>query len=146
AGDDVALGRPSLRIPAKAPAVLPRALRTAMDQVCERPFLVRIETGRLQNPHLHRIAVSALHRHGFRPLTIEFVQYCLVVKCPNRIKLGRSGEANLRGMVHCRFGECEDLTVLARRQTAVHLAADKLLDLAALQVDLKDGYAALIVS
>src|SRR5207253_3099183 len=63
-GDDVALRRPQFGTPAVAPAVLPRPLRPAVDEINERPFLLRVETGRLEDPHLHRRAAGPLDGDG----------------------------------------------------------------------------------
>src|ERR1044072_6349439 len=61
---DVARVRKHFRVPAITPAIVPRALRTAMDQNQKRIFLVCVEVVRL-----HDIAVN-LVAHRSRPLHI----------------------------------------------------------------------------
>src|SRR5439155_18540085 len=70
-GDDVPLGRPQFRAPAVAPAVLPGALRPAVDEIRDRPFLRRVEAGRLEDPHLHTMAAGARDGDAFGPGHVE---------------------------------------------------------------------------
>src|SRR5262249_39926800 len=69
--DDIALGGPDLGVPAITPRIRPRALRTTVHEIDERPLLVRIEAGRFEDPHLHRRAAGALDRNAFGFWQIE---------------------------------------------------------------------------
>lgn len=48
--DDVALVREDLGVPARAPRVVPGALRTTVDEVCERVFLALVEAFGVDDP------------------------------------------------------------------------------------------------
>src|SRR4029077_16861860 len=58
-GDDEATGREHLVIPPRTPAIGPRPLGAAVNQIDERIFFRRVEARRLLRPPEHRIAQRA---------------------------------------------------------------------------------------
>ena len=68
---DPPLRRPERRIPAGRPAIVPVALRSAMNQEHHRIALGRVKMRRLEQPVLHRRARSAGDRHAQRPRRVH---------------------------------------------------------------------------
>ena len=60
--DDVALRGEGLHVPAEVPGIAEGGVRAPVDQVQQRPLLLRVEAGRVRDPDLHLVAERAGHR------------------------------------------------------------------------------------
>ena len=55
-----------------------------MNQIGDRPFLGRVESGRLENPHLH-LGAFHFYSHRFGARQIDLVkQLDVIVDCPRK--------------------------------------------------------------
>src|SRR5207244_7291648 len=78
AGDDVALRREDLVVPAEVPRVRRNRLRRAVDRMAQRGLLPRVEARREHQPHLHRFAAPAAKAELLRRAELKAPQQRVV--------------------------------------------------------------------
>src|SRR5262245_55990531 len=102
ATDDVPLGSPELQIPSEGEFAHDAVVRSAVNDLHQRPLLLGVEVGRVDDPLLHVAIICALEGHALDLAELPFLDEVIVemFECdrvihsrPMRIHRARAVEA-----------------------------------------------------